>query len=152
MPKLIFKLAKAGAGAIKIQCVILSISGSCQLDMSPASGFDCPHFQIEPRDPTRSVRNLQYIFFRRAGEKKFGLGLNVPGLKQCPTLISNCLADATTCGGVRGCISRQNCSLASGDVAFWLVARACQSYNCDRGHKALGATLRSSYRHQNFQT
>jgi len=106
---MILKLAKAGAGAIKIQCAILSRSGTCQLDMSPASGFDYPHFQIEPREPTNSARELQHknFFADRLRSR-----VKCPRVK-CPTLISNCLADATTGGGVRVCIARVY-------LAFWL--------------------------------
>ena len=56
---MILKLAKAGAGAIEIQCAILSRSGACQLIMSPASGFDFPHIRIEPRESTISVESCE---------------------------------------------------------------------------------------------
>ena len=116
------KMAKAGAGAIKIQCAILSRSGTCQLDMSPASGFDSyPHFRIEPRESmssagtrqnkaTANMRDLQEIFF--AAEE-------VSSRVKCPTPTLHCLTNATTYGG------RSRLQPFDYDQ---------QSYNCDTGH------------------
>ena len=57
MPSKILKLAEAKAEAAKIQFAISSRSGACQLNMSPASGFDYPHIRIKSRESTISVRS-----------------------------------------------------------------------------------------------
>ena len=124
--ELVLKLAKARAEAIEIQCAISSRSGACQLNMSPASGFDYPHIRIESRESASSVgsykgrqRQICAIckrFFLTAEE--------VGSWVKCPTLISHCLAGATTCGGCATCGGVRGCSRLAIDQ---------QSYNGDKG-------------------
>ena len=110
MPSKILKLAEAKAEAAKIQFAISSRSGACQLNMSPASGFDYPHIRIKSRESTISVRSgerkrmrrcaiCKGIFFRH---REVGSRVKCPRVK-CPTLKLDCLTDARTGGGVRGC-------------------------------------------------
>ena len=129
---MILKLAKAGAGAIKIQCAILSRSGACQLNMSPASGFDYPHIRIEPRESTISAESCKRKRLQICAIcKEFFLASEeVSSRVKCPIWKSNCLANAITCGGVRSC--KFACSVA-------ISCRVCNRTIAIR-RKALSAT------------
>ena len=120
-------MAKAGAGAIKIQCAIVSplpTVSLCQLDMSPASsGFDYPHIRIEPRESTSSAgsgkgkQRQMCTVCKRFFLTAEGVGSWV----KCPTLISYCFADVRACGGVRGCslrISINNRTMTIKEIGF----------------------------------
>ena len=117
-------MAKAGAGAIKIQCAIVSRSGACQLDMSPASsGFDYPHIRIEPRESASSAGSSKGKQRQMCTVcKRFFLAAEEVGSRvKCPTLISYCLADVRACGGVRGCslrLSINNRTMTIKEIGF----------------------------------
>ena len=126
MPKLVLKLAEARAEAAKIQCAISSRSGACQLNMSPASGFDYPHIGIESRESASSAGSCKGNQLRMCTVcKEFFLTAEEFGSRvKCPTLTSHCLASATTCGGCVSCGGVRGCSRLAIDQ---------QSYNGDKG-------------------
>ena len=126
MSKLVLKLAEARAEAVKIQCAISSRSGACQLNMSPASGFDYPHIGIESRESASSAGSCKGNQLRMCTVcKEFFLTAEEFGSRvKCPTLTSHCLASATTCGGCVSCGGVRGCSRLAIDQ---------QSYNGDKG-------------------
>ena len=135
---MILKLAKAQAGATKIQCAILSRSGACQLNMSPASGFDCP-FRIEPRESVISAKKcIDAIdwecvqIYRRFFFATEQIGSRV----KCPTLTHRIVCRTRKLWGTFEV------------AAFWLSIsdRTIAIINT-----ALGAIMRSSYRLQNLE-
>ena len=93
MPKLVLKLTEARAEDIKIQCVISSCSGACQLNMSPASGFDYPHIRIESRESASSAGSCKGKQLQMCTVcKRFFLTAEEVGSRvKCPTLTSHCL-------------------------------------------------------------
>ena len=135
---MILKLTKAGAGAIKIQCAILSRSGACQLDMSPASGFDYPHIRIEPRESAISAESCKRKRLQICAIcKEFFLAAEeVSSRVKCPTLDIELFGERDNVWG-RSKL-QVACSVA-------ISCKVLQSYNCDRRDEALSATLRSSY-------
>ena len=121
MPKSVLKTAKAKACATKSSvrfliafwCLPTQYESGKWVRLSPhpnriQRGNElCGKLQ---RKSTANVYSLQGNFF--SAEE---VGFRV----ECPTLISNCLANVTTCGGVRGC-------------SLWAIDQ--QSYNDDKGN------------------
>ena len=143
---LVLKLAKARAEAIKIQRAISSRSGACQLNMSPASGFDYPHSRIESRESVSSAGSCKGKQRQMCAicKRFFLTAEEVGSWVKCPTLMSHCLASATTVVVVR-------LVGAFEVVAVWLSINNRTMVTKDL---ALGANyfanLRSSYRIQNL--
>ena len=123
----VLKLTEARAEAIKIQCAISSRSGACQLNMSPASGFDYPHIRIESRESASSAGSCKgkQLQMCTVCKRFFLTAEKVDSRVKCPTLASHCLASATTCTGCATCGGVRGCSL-------WAIDQ--QSYNDDKGN------------------